>query len=103
MILPTCFRVALSHSLPFLLCAGFAFTTVAQTIPNPSFELNTAPTNFPGYVNGNAAITGWTTNDTARVGLNPGTNFSPFSSDGTNKDYTGQSGRAVIQPQVPGP
>lgn len=69
----------------FLLCftapsAAFA----APAIPNPSFELDAAPPNFPGYINGNKAITGWVTNDSTRTGLNPGLGgFSPFADNGT--------------------
>src|SRR4051812_23812877 len=55
---------------------------VGQTIPNPSFESNAVFTNFPGYVSGNASITGWTTNNPPRAGLNPGTTFSPFADNG---------------------
>lgn len=63
-----------------VLTLGIRFTlSAAPTIPNPSFELNATPTNFPGYMNGNSPIIGWTTNDPTRVGLNPGTNFSPFT------------------------
>ncbi len=53
----------------------------AQTIPNPSFELDSF-TNFPGYVSGNAPITGWLGNYDARHGINPG-GGSPFADNGT--------------------
>ena len=53
----------------------------AQTIPNPSFEADTF-TVFPGYVSGNAAITGWSGNNNDRVGINPA-NGSPFADNGT--------------------
>src|SRR3954469_22872774 len=69
-------------SLRLLLLACMAPAALAQTIPNPSFETNHAPTNSPGYVSGNTAISGWTTNRPDRVGLNPGTNFSPFADNG---------------------
>src|SRR3954471_19285857 len=76
-------RVAECCSSPrLLLFACMAPQALAQTIPNPSFETNPAPTNFPGYVNGNTAISGWTTTRPDRVGLNPGTNFSPFLDNG---------------------
>ena len=52
----------------------------AATIPNPSFETDTF-TVFPGYVSGNAPITGWTGNNNDRVGLNPATS-SPFADNG---------------------
>ena len=37
----------------------------AQTITNPSFEANSFG-NFPGYINGNGPITGWTPGNPAR-------------------------------------
>ncbi len=51
-----------------------------QTIPNPSFELDTF-TVFPGYVSGNFAITGWSGTPTDRYGLNPAAG-SPFANNG---------------------
>lgn len=64
----------------FLLFASALMSaSAAPTIPNPSFELNATPTNFPGYMSGNSPVIGWTTNDSTRVGLNPGTTFSPFA------------------------
>jgi len=53
----------------------------AQTIPNPSFELDSF-SNFPGYVSGNAPVTGWIGNYVARHGINPG-GGSPFADNGT--------------------
>jgi len=53
----------------------------AQTIPNPSFELDTF-TNFPGYVSGNAPVTGWIGNFSSSHGINPG-GGSPFADNGT--------------------
>ncbi len=74
----------LSSCLLVVLALGVQFTlSAAPTILNPSFELNATPTNFPGYINGNSPIIGWTTNDPARCGLNPGTNFSPFADNGS--------------------
>jgi len=55
-----------------------------QTIPNPSFETDTF-TVFPGYISGNASITGWTGSPASRVGLNPG-GGSPFADNGTIPD-----------------
>ncbi len=55
-----------------------------QTIPNPSFEADTF-TVFPGYISGNAEITGWTGSPTNRVGLNP-SGGSPFADNGTIPD-----------------
>lgn len=58
-----------------------ALTAGAQpAIPNPSFEADTF-TVFPGYVSGNAPITGWTSGDPARSGINPG-GGSPFADNG---------------------
>jgi predicted outer membrane repeat protein len=54
----------------------------APTIPNPSFEANAAFTVFPGYVSGNSAITGWTTNDPSRVGLNATPGLNVFADNG---------------------
>jgi concanavalin A-like lectin/glucanase superfamily protein/hapalindole biogenesis HpiC1 cyclase-like protein len=50
------------------------------TIPNPSFEANSF-TVLPGYISGNGPITGWTTTDPARAGLNPASG-SPFADNG---------------------
>lgn len=74
--LSSCLLVAITLGTPLLLNG-------APTIPNPSFELNATPTNFPGYISGNAPIIGWTTNDPTRTGLNPGTNFWPFADNST--------------------
>jgi hypothetical protein len=52
----------------------------AQTISNPSFEANSF-TNDPGYIAGNGPITGWTSTDTNRVGLNPSPG-NPFADNG---------------------
>jgi hypothetical protein len=58
-----------------------ALTAGAQpVIPNPSFEADTF-TVFPGYVSGNAPITGWASGDPARSGINPG-GGSPFADNG---------------------
>ena len=59
-------------------------TVLGQTIPNPSFEADTF-NNFPGYISGNAPITGWTANNNDRVGINPG-GGSPFADNGTIPD-----------------
>ena len=56
------------------------FSSLAQTIPNPSFEANSF-TVFPGYSGGaNGQITGW--NATTGSGLNPA-GGSPFADNGT--------------------
>ncbi|MBL9116560.1 MAG: hypothetical protein JNJ83_16255 [Verrucomicrobiaceae bacterium] len=69
---------------------GFLLFTVAlhaaPSIPNPSFEANAVFTVFPGYINGNSPINGWTASDPGRVGLNPGATFSPFSDNGAIPD-----------------
>lgn len=58
----------------------------AQTIPNPSFEVDTFTT-FPGYISGagNGPITGWTGLPVSRVGLNPA-GSSPFADNGAVPD-----------------
>ncbi|MBI5385135.1 MAG: immunoglobulin domain-containing protein [Verrucomicrobia bacterium] len=61
-----------------LLLSGSAL--LGQTIPNPSFELDTF-TVFPGYISGNAPITGWTGSPADRVGLNPA-GGSAFANNG---------------------
>ncbi|MES2469161.1 MAG: immunoglobulin domain-containing protein [Verrucomicrobiota bacterium] len=54
--------------------------STAQTIPNPGFEADVF-TVFPGYVSGNAPITGWTGNFPGSHGLNPSAG-SPFADNG---------------------
>ncbi len=74
-----------SLSLTCAFCLATGIAAAAPTIPNPSFELDATPTNFPGYISGNASITGWTTNDPTRTGLNPGVfgGFdTPFADNG---------------------
>lgn len=56
-------------------------TLLGQTIPNPSFEADTF-TVWPGYISGNAPITGWTANVDTRAGLNPAAG-TPFADNGT--------------------
>jgi hypothetical protein len=55
-------------------------SSIAQTITNPSFEADTF-TAFPGYISGNAPITGWTAGNPSRAGLNP-SGGSPFANNG---------------------
>jgi hypothetical protein len=55
-----------------------------QTIPNPSFETDSF-TVWPGYINLNTQITGWTANQDDRAGLNPASG-SPFADNGTVPD-----------------
>ena len=52
-----------------------------QTIPNSSFETDTFTT-APGYINANAAITGWNANRTDLAGLNPAGGSSSFANNG---------------------
>jgi hypothetical protein len=56
--------------LALALTAACSFAAQGQTIPNASFETDTF-TVSPGYVSGNAAITGWTASPPEHVGLNP--------------------------------
>lgn len=73
------------HALALTVICGAATSLVAgPTVTNPSFELNAPPLNSPGYVSGNTTINGWSTNNSARVGLNPLANAaSPFADNGT--------------------
>jgi len=57
---------------------------VGQTITNPSFEADSF-TVFPGYVSGNAPITGWTASIPTKAGLNPAAG-SPFANNGAVPD-----------------
>lgn len=70
--------------VPLTIAAMCALTAFGQTIPNPSFEADTF-TAYPGYISGNAPITGWTGTPTARVGLNPA-GGSPFADNGAIPD-----------------
>ena len=73
-----------SKLLGFAVCLLlFAGSPSAQTITNPSFEADTFIT-FPGYssLGGNGPITGWTSGDATRTGINPG-GGSPFANNGT--------------------
>ena len=70
--------------LTALMLSAFSNTMFAATIENPSFEVDTF-TMFPGYVNDNGGITGWSGNDELRIGLNP-SGGSPFADNGTIPD-----------------
>ncbi|HEY5913299.1 MAG TPA: immunoglobulin domain-containing protein [Verrucomicrobiae bacterium] len=72
--------------------------TLAQTIPNASFEADNF-TVSPGYISGNTAITGWTGTPADRVGLNPASG-SPFADNGAIPDG---SKVAFIQSNVSDP
>ncbi len=79
--------ISRSNSVLSRLIAGLLLSVVlfrgpmaAQTIPNPSFELNSF-TVFPGYASGNGgAINSWTFTGSG-VGLNPASG-SPFADNG---------------------
>jgi len=67
--------------LPTLgLFGALTLASAAPTIPNPSFEANSF-TVWPGYISSNSPITGWTTTNPARAGLNPASG-SPFADNG---------------------
>lgn len=69
------------------LLLGLPAALSAATLINPSFEADTY-TAWPGYTSANGPITGWTTSDPARTGINsnPPTwqpaNTSPFANNG---------------------
>jgi hypothetical protein len=84
--------------LPTALVALCSLTALAQTIPNPSFELDTF-TGWPGYISGNAPITDWTGTPETRVGLNPASG-SPFADNGAIPDGNNV---ALIQANVDDP
>lgn len=69
--------------LPSVLFAT-GLATLAQTIPNPSFEADTF-TVWPGYIRDNGPITGWIGTPEAHVGLNPA-GGSPFADNGSVPD-----------------
>ncbi len=74
-------RTALLRALKSAALPLFCGLSLAQTIPNPSFEADTF-TSFPGYASGNGgAITGWTSTKLASVGLNPSAG-TPFADNG---------------------
>ena len=78
----SCLRARLSRVLCTTALASLAaFVGQAQVVPNPSFEEDTF-TQFPGYVSGNAPITGWTVSVPENAGLNP-SGGSPFADNGT--------------------
>ena len=73
-------RPSLSLSLAAALLS-LASMSMAQTIPNPSFETDVFSV-APGYVSDNAAITGWTTDNPGAVGLNPAGGDSSIANNG---------------------
>ncbi len=76
----------LKHSLISLVSLALGQTGLAQTpaIANHSFELDLF-TIFPGYIDRNAPITGWTTETVDRIGLNPASG-NPFTNNGAVPD-----------------
>ncbi len=68
-----------------LTAAFLSLSSAAQTIPNPSFEADTFNT-APGFITGNAPITGWSANSDTSVGLNPAGGSSPFADNGIIPD-----------------
>ncbi len=70
---------AVAGAIGVLLCRA----ALGQTIPNPSFEIDTF-TVSPGYISSNAPITGWTGTPPERVGLNSAS--GPFADNGTIPD-----------------
>src|SRR5262245_17582965 len=69
-------------SVAAILSVVLAAPAFTQTIVNPGFESDAAFANFPGYIQGNSPITGWTEAFPNHVGLNPGTSFNPFADNG---------------------
>lgn len=71
-----------SHNITIVaawLCLAVAAS--GQSIPNPSFEVDTYSV-WPGYTAGNGGeITGWSVSG-AGVGLNPANNLNPFADNG---------------------
>jgi len=56
-----------------------------QSIPNPSFELDTF-TNSSGYISNNFPITGWTGSPTNAVGLSPAGGVATYANNGVIPD-----------------
>lgn len=67
-----------------LLALACGSQSEAASISNPSFELDTF-TVFPGYISGNAPVSGWTESTATQQGINPG-GGSPFANNGTIPD-----------------
>jgi len=90
-----CVRVV-TCVLPLALAVG---ALRAQTILNPSFELDTFNT-WPGYISVNSPITGWSGSPPNQVGINPAGGQSPFANNGAIPDG---SKVAFIQSQAGSP
>ena len=63
------------------------FTLSGESISNPSFERDTFA-NSHGAISNNAAISGWTTVDTGRAGLNPAGGANVMADNGAVPDGT---------------
>ncbi|MCA9248736.1 MAG: PEP-CTERM sorting domain-containing protein, partial [Planctomycetales bacterium] len=80
-------RAASATSLAVLLaCFGIAGSAQAVTVVNAGFETDSFGT-FPGYSSANGPITGWTSTDATKTGLNPAAG-SPFADNGTIPEGT---------------
>lgn len=79
-------RSCLVSIIALLLTTLAGTNSPAQTIYNPSFELNWF-TVFPGYCSSNGVITGWTASDAAAVGLNSAGD-NPFANNGVTPNGT---------------
>ena len=64
--------------------SAVAQVTVGIALANPSFEVDNFAI-YPGYISDNGDITGWTTDPSSLVGLNPAEG-SPFADNGTPPD-----------------
>src|SRR5690242_2493006 len=60
---------------------GFAFSSFAQSITNPSFEANSFSV-APGTISANGAIPGWNTGDATKAGLNPAGGVNTYANNG---------------------
>jgi hypothetical protein len=80
-----------SSPLPGFGILALCTSAQAALISNPGFEADTFTT-FPGYISGatNGPITGWSSTDDNRAGLNPGggANPSPFANNGVIPEGT---------------
>ena len=79
-------RPPFALGLALALGLGLAPLTVrGQSIPNPSFELDTF-TNSSGYISNNFPITGWTGSPTNAVGLSPAGGVATYANNGVIPD-----------------
>lgn len=70
--------------------AASATAAFAASIANPSFEVDSHFTNFPGYIssNGNIPISNWADTNAAQTGLQNAGNGSPFANNGVYPNGT---------------